>query len=97
MWVARHAAKRVERRQTTAPDETSGGDSVDSTCSWVDEDEMEVLQTCSVDDILTPNQDENEDKDSQGEKMSSVSDEPCIPEKLVRGTKKQRINADYIH
>ena len=48
MWVARYAAKRVEQSQMMTSGDASDGDSVDSTLSWVDEDEIEVSQTCSV-------------------------------------------------
>ena len=54
MWVARHAAKRVENKQMPASGVTSDGDSVDSILSWVDEDAFEVSLTCSVDDAFTP-------------------------------------------
>ena len=49
IWVARDAAKRVDRSQITTPVDASGSDSVDSLLSRVDEDEIEVSQTCRVD------------------------------------------------
>ena len=51
MWVAQHAAKRVERKRMG---DASDGESVYSILAWVDEGETEVSLTCSVDDILTP-------------------------------------------
>ena len=61
------------------------GDSVDSILSWVDEDEIEVSQTYSVDGILTPYHDEDEEKESQVENISAVFDDPEMKEKPVRG------------
>ena len=59
MWVTRRAAKRVERSQVMAAGEASDGDSVPLILFWVAEEEIEVSQTSSVDDILTPEQDES--------------------------------------
>ena len=39
--------------------------------SWQDEDEIELLQTCSAHDILTHDQDENEDNVAQAKNISA--------------------------
>ena len=59
MWVPRHAAKKVERSHMMSSVADSDGDSIVSILLWVDVDEIEVSQTCSVDDICT-------DSNSQG-------------------------------
>ena len=68
-----------------ASNNASDGDSVDSSLSWVDNDEIEVSQTCSVDGISTPDQ-----NDSQVENMSAM---PTDLDKKEKQSKKQTNNA----
>ena len=51
--------------QVSVSGEVSDGDSVDSILSWVDTDAYEVSQTCSVENIVTPDQEENEEIEPQ--------------------------------
>ena len=57
---------------------------------------FEASQTCSVDAILTQDNDVDEEE-SQGENISVVSADLGMKENLVRGNNKQRLNKDYMH
>ena len=94
LWVARHAAKRAETSPITMPGDESDDNSVTSLLSWVDANDTEAFQTCSVDDDLTPVQDDDESE--QGEFPSPMSVDDAPPVATVR-SHKQRINTDYIH
>ena len=95
MWVARQAAKRVERGQTVPQADDSDGDSVSSILSWVDEDETEVSQTCTEDDLLTSEQDD--DTNSQREKITPMCVDLALTGTSVRQPHKHRENTDYAH
>ena len=95
LWVTRHAAKKVDRSQESAPVGESEGDSVATILSWVDEDDDEVEQTRSVDDNFTPEQDEQDNLDSKGEHTSPTA--ALDPKgESTRQIHKHRITTDYI-
>ena len=76
------------------PGNESDDNSVTSLLSWVDANDTEAFQTCSVDDDLTPAQDY--DESFQGEFPSPMSVDDALPVVTVRN-RKQRINTDYIY
>ena len=68
-----------DKVQHQAHGDASDGDSVDSLSSWLDEDEIEMSQTMSEDDILMPIQEDDTDgteihEDEQDESVVNEAD-----------------------
>ena len=83
----------IVQQQVTG--DASNCDSVESISSWMNEDAVEMSQTVSVDDTLTPTEEDNDGSELQDD-MYAESVDTTAAQNTIRGPNKQRINADYI-
>ena len=96
-WRDNTFSKRIDKIQAPISGEISYGDSVDSILSWIGDDAFDVSQTCSADDIFTPDQDGDWSKGRPGGQYVCSNGRIGYEEKPLWGPNNHRINADYIH